>query len=585
MARFVPTLSRRLVLAAIGLLVLVLVGYLAVTALLARRELTNAKAALSVVKSRLLAGDQAGARAELVTAEHDAAAADGHTGGIVWRAAAGIPWLGAPLHTVRGIAATAHDLTSSTLPKVVTVATSLSPDRLRVAPDQIDVQRLRSAGPTLASVAQQTEAAIKHADALPHSTWLPAADKARRQFVDLIGGLHSTLARAAQASRLLPSMLGADGPRRYLLVIQTNAESRGLGGLPGVFAVVSARNGKVGFDQFGNDSDITGQAHVDLGRDFARWYGDLGVQRLFVNSTASPDMPSDARIWMSMWQDQTGQRLDGAIATDPVALSYLLKVTGPLTLSDGTQVSSDSIVRLAESEAYSRFRSTPARKRFFVMLGRQTADHVLHSAGGHGTALLDALEQAAGERRLLVWSAHPDEESQLAPTSLGGVVPTGPAPLTALVVNNGGGNKLDYYLDRTLTYTPGSCADGRRQTTVTITLTNTAPKHGLPPYVVIRSDQPQWPPPAGTNRALLTLYTTDGSRLVHATLDGDDITDRVLPGRDKGHPLMSYDVEIRPQQAVTFQLTLSEPRVPGPVRTFVQPLVRPMRQTVHQPTC
>ena len=577
--------SRRLVLLGLGLLVLVLVGYLAVTALLARRELTNAKAALSVVKTKLLAGDQAGAHAELVTADHDAARAASHTNGIVWRAAADIPWLGAPLHTVRGIATTAHDLTSTTLPQVVSVATSLSPDRLRVAPDQIDVQRLRKAGPTLASVAQQTEAATQRAAALPKSTWLPAADKARRQFVDLIGGLHSTLARASQASKLLPSMLGADGPRHYLLVIQTNAESRGLGGLPGVFAVVSAKNGKVGFDRFGNDSDITGQGHVNLGPDFAHWYGDLGVQRLFVNSTASPDMPSDARIWMSMWQQQTGQHLDGAIATDPVALSYLLKVTGPVRLSDGTEVSSDSIVRLAESEAYSRFRSTPARKRFFVMLGRQTADHVLHSAGGHGAALLDALEHAATERRLLVWSAHQDEEAQLAPTSLGGLIPTGPAPMTALVINNGAGSKLDYYLDRSLTYSAGSCSGGRRQADVTITLTNTAPKHGLPPYVVIRSDHPVWPPPPGTNRELVTLYTTEGTRLTHATLDGNDVSDEALPGREQGHPLLSYDVEIRPGQTVKLQLALSEPQVPGRVRTFVQPLVRPMRQTITQPSC
>src|SRR4051812_16218276 len=145
MARFVPTLSRRLVLSAVALVVIAVVGYLAVTALLARRELTNAKSALSDVKARLLAGDETGAHAQLVTADRDADAAARHTGGIVWRAAATIPWVGAPLDTVRGIALTAHDLTSTTLPQVVSVASSLSPDRLRVAADQVDVRRLRAA--------------------------------------------------------------------------------------------------------------------------------------------------------------------------------------------------------------------------------------------------------------------------------------------------------------------------------------------------------------------------------------------------------------------------------------------------------
>ena len=585
MARFVPTLSRRLVLAVVAFVVIAAVGYLAITALLARRELTNAKSALSVVKSRLLAGDQAGARAELVTADRDAEAAARHTNGLAWRAAAAVPWLGSPLDTVRGIALTAHDLTSTTLPQVVGVATALSPDRLRVASDQIDVRRLRTAGPTLADVERQTAAATKRADDLPHSTWLPAADNARKDFADLIGGLHSTLARASQAARLLPPMLGADGTRRYLLVIQTNAESRGLGGLPGVFAVVRAKNGKVAFERFGNDSDMTAKANVDLGSDFNRWYKSFGVEELFVNSTSSPDMASDARIWMSMWHNQTGEQLDGAVATDPIALSYLLKVTGPLTMTDGTVVSGDNVVKLAESEAYARFRNVPARKRFFVQLGRETADHVLHGAGGHGTALLDALDHAAAERRLLVWSAHPAEEAQIAPTSLGGLLPRGPQPLTALVVNNGAGSKLDYYLDRSVDYEAGDCSAGRRSTTVTVKLTNAAPTHGLPPYVVVRSDHPVWPPAPGTNRELATVYATDGTRLVRATLDGEDVTDQVLSGREQGHPLFSLDVEIPPQKSITWQLSLSEPQVAGRVRTFAQPLVRPLHQTISSPSC
>src|SRR5437868_11320624 len=107
MARFVPTRSRLLVIGVLAVAVIAVIGYLAVTALLARRELTNAKSALSVVKSRLLAGDEAGARAQLVTANADADAAARRTSGVAWRTAAAVPWLGAPLDTVRGIALTA----------------------------------------------------------------------------------------------------------------------------------------------------------------------------------------------------------------------------------------------------------------------------------------------------------------------------------------------------------------------------------------------------------------------------------------------------------------------------------------------
>jgi len=118
-----------------------------------------------------------------------------------------------------------------------------------------------------------------------------------------------------------------------------------------------------------------------------------------------------------------------------------------------------------------------------------------------------------------------------------------------------------------------------------VTLHNAAPLHGLPPYVVVRSDHPVWPPPPGTNRELATVYSTDGARLVRATLDGRDVTDQVLNGREQGHPRFSVDVEPPRQKSVTWELSLSEPQAAGRVRTFAQPLVRPLHQTIGQPSC
>src|SRR5258708_5680016 len=77
------------------------------------------------------------------------------TGGPIWSAAASLPWVGAPLETIRGIAVNADDLTSSTLPQVADIARTLSPDRLRLSPDRVDVARLRRAAPTLQAVNSQ----------------------------------------------------------------------------------------------------------------------------------------------------------------------------------------------------------------------------------------------------------------------------------------------------------------------------------------------------------------------------------------------------------------------------------------------
>ncbi len=113
----------------------------------------------------------------------------------------------------------------------------------------------------------------------------------------------------------------------------------------------------------------------------------------------------------------------------------------------------------------------------------------LFSGSGSPRAMLDALGKAAGERRLLVYSARPTEQALLASTPLGGVLSTAPGPYAALVVNNGAGNKLDYYLGRSLSYSLGACSTAERASVITATLTNGAPSTGLPEYAAFRLDR------------------------------------------------------------------------------------------------
>ena len=51
-------------------------------------------------------------------------------------------------------------------------------------------------------------------------------------------------------------MVGADGPRDYLLVFQNNAEIRATGGLPGAWARVHAQDGKLTIVEQGAGGDF-----------------------------------------------------------------------------------------------------------------------------------------------------------------------------------------------------------------------------------------------------------------------------------------------------------------------------------------
>ena len=64
------------------------------------------------------------------------------------------------------------------------------------------------------------------------------------------------------------------------------------------------------------------------------------------------------------------------------------------------------------------------------------------------------------------------------------VIPDDPAPYAEVVINNLGGNKMDYYLDREIEYVADGCDGDTRLSTVTVRLTNrVADPTGLPDYV------------------------------------------------------------------------------------------------------
>src|SRR5664280_2817505 len=219
----------------------------------------------------------------------------------------------------------------------------------------------------------------------------------------------------------------------------------------------------------------------------------------------SPHFPYAAQIWTAMWRARTGEQLDGVIAIDPFTLGYLLDATGPVRLDDGTTLTGANAADFILKDEYAVLAGAQ-RKQYLVTLGRAVFDHLVTGAGST-RALITALGRAAGEGRLLIATpAHPAEQALLETRRLGGTLPETTAPFAAVVINDAGSGKLDYYLGRRLSYNAESCANGQRTATVDIALTNNAPATGLPDYVVTRADKPSQPYPRGQTRTLtLTL--------------------------------------------------------------------------------
>lgn len=586
----------------IGLLVLVLVlaAWLGLEAYQAKSNLDQAKSSAEQSKDALLSGKAEDATRFAEAAQAHARQAQAATHSLPWNAVAAVPLLGSPLKTTQQISDVVVGLADEVLLPGATMGAGLSPEKL-IDGTRLDLKRLRAEQPRLTELATAAAKLDARAQAISNPAYLSLIRNVRSQLQDQTSRLAQLLGNTSLAAQLAPSMLGADGPRTYMMGFQTPAEARGTGGLLGGFGILRFDNGIPTIDALGSNANLAGAclkyigydcavvvpgADIDLGPEFNRVYGWANPLTDFRNSNLSPHFPYAAQIWRSMWEVGSGVAVDGVIALDPVALSYVLGAVGPVTLTDGEVINSDNVVELTMSEAYKRFpNDSKARKEYLQVIARAVVEKMTGPIQSP-RQLIDALGRAAGERRILVWSANPAEQKLLEETPLAHALPDDSAPYAQVVINNLAGNKMDYYLTREIEYAADGCDGDMRNSTITVRLTNTATDNALPDNVAGTVGLAETIPlevPRGTMVSSVRVFTTKGAQLMSVTSNGKRIS--AIPRVENGRPSFEVQVAIPPGQSGELSFRLSEPTAAGEARVPVQPLIDNITPTVSVPTC
>lgn len=512
----------------------------------------------------------------------------------VWRLASYLPVVGADLSVSGGLARGIDDLAGAVLPGTLRGAGLLTSARLTGA-RTVDLTGFAAAAGPLRSSADAAVAIQARLRALGNASVVAPLRAARDTLLVKVDGLASTLTGAAVAAETLPALLGASSPQHYFLALQNNAESRGSGGLTAAFGIVAADRGALTLTRTGVNDELPepATAPLDLGADFTARYGAAGASRSWLNANESPDFPTTGRILTSLWNTTEAQPVDGVLALDPVAISYVLQATGPVTLSDGTSVTAANVVDLTMHRLYERYpddASTSGRTRFLQELVRQ-AFAQLSTAPRDPATLAERLGRAVLEGHLQVYSAHPALQARLATTRVAGALPAATPNVLEVVTQNLAGGKLDFYLRRSIAYTATDTGravdigDGAGPQTeqagrLTVTLTNTAPAAGLPSYVTKRADLPPGARyPLGQNRLWVSVYLGRGAQLDTATVNGTPV--RMSSEREQGLSVFSTVVDIDPGASVTLQLGVFQPTPGGAALTYrSQPLAVPDQVTL-----
>ena len=535
----------------LGATVLFLLGgiFLTVQVLQVRSDLKAAVKLAGPLEDQVRAGDDP-ALGPFQSRVHKAATgADGH----LWRLAEHIPFFGTDLRAVRRAAQATDRLSSDALPHLADAAKTVRHGRI-VSNQKVDLVALERAHADVSAARPVIAGAHRTVKALhPHFVDAEVKDLQRR-----LARLDDAVATADDALAQAPAMLGVGGERRYLLAVQNNAEARATGGLIGAVGELVASNGRLELVRTVTDDRLRSAPRpVPDDPKAARTWVAIGSTLAWFDANLTPNVPDAGRNVAGLWRAQTGQRVDGVVFVDAVALQGLMR--HPVALPAGKTIAAKEVVDFICRRQYVDFPDNEKRKPLLRLLAGAIFDDVTH--GGDLNASVDV----ARGGHLMTWFARPVEQSLVAGRLIGGTLPTDGSAYLEVLSQNFGGNKLDYFLQRRVSVRREG--DALR---VTVELRNTTPL-GLPGYVTVRSDRPIPPVPYGQAKVGLSLYGGKGARFDKATLDGKPVMVQV--DFDHGLSFATIEVEVPRGRPVTLSLLLKGPS--GLLTYRQQPLVRP----------
>ncbi len=454
-----------------------------------RDDLSQAREKIAQVVPLVQAGDTA--QVEQLSTEITAltASANKTASNDLWSFASAIPWVGANVTAVSETTKAVHVLVQDAMPIALDLLTVADVDNFKVEGGGINLEPFRAAMPQIPALRAAFDEAKSHVDKIDRAEIHPLVEENIGQLVDIIDEATPALAFAEEQLPIVIGVLGGDGPRNYALLFQNNAEIRATGGNPGAGAVLKVDNGKVTMRD--DPAALSFMASGPRGY-YPQSLDDPSKMGIFEpdtwkysqNYTRTPDFADTADLMGGLWSKTVGGKLDGIISLDPVTLSYMLKVAGPVAVpGESAQVTADNAVKLLLSDSYERFGGRgDLADVYFAGISAAVFSKVM-GGGWEPLAMLEQLQKAADEQRVYAWFADPAEEAMAAELGIDGPVLDSAEKETQLGIylNDSSHSKLEYYLSNKITVT---CSTEKRTVTTSIAMKNSVPSANLSDYTL-----------------------------------------------------------------------------------------------------
>jgi hypothetical protein len=497
--------------------------------------------------------DDEGAAAQLAEAARSLGNADGTLSSWFVSPAKSLPLIGPNLDAVGSLAAQASEVAEVTS----LAAADADVDALKFVDGRLDPQAVAAMQAPLERVHRSLELLRTEVDSA-RSPWLltPVA----RRIDDLEGRVDEAIPDAETAIKavsIAPRLLGADGPRRYMVLFTTPVEARGRTGFPGNYAELVVDGGKLSMPVFGRVAELeaagqgTGRTLTQPPELVAR-YGRFGVSDTWRNLTMTPDFPALAVAAAELYPQSGGQPIDGLLSVDPAGLAAIMRYTGPIEIPGRAPLTFENTERYLLFDQYVEFQ-TDNEQRLQVLddLAEITFDRLTTEDLPGPRALSEDLDPVVDGGHIQFTTLSLDSFSVLHEVGVTGsfLPPPEGVDTVSVTTANAGASKIDLFLNRRERYdVRWDPATGEVTGTLTVSLENTAPAEGFPDYVIGNAVGL----PRGTNRSFVSIYSP--FQLDEARVRGGPAP--LQAEVEAGRNVYSTFVDIPPQSTVEIELDL-----------------------------
>jgi hypothetical protein len=555
-----------------------------------KHELEAAAGLIPQLKQEILASDADSAASTVAALRQHTLAARQASEDPLWTLTSSAPWVGANVSAVSEVARSADDVATFGLSPLINVYESLNWDALMPSASGSNLEPLKTSAPSVVSAAYTVGASAERLQAIDNSQLLPQVAQPLQNATEELKEATSALDAAADAASLAPDMLGANGPKNYLLMIQNNAEARASGGIPGALAVMTLDHGKLSLGAQSSAGDV-GIMSPNLAVDPQQqqiYSTRLGKYMQDVNLT--PDFPTAAATAQAMWAKKTGQQVDGVISIDPLVLSYILQAIGPVSVTGPelatvraaglpSELTGTNVVPTLLSDVYAKIANPKLQDAYFAGVAKEVFA-ALSSGKGEAKGLITGITKGTEEGRVLIWSANTSEQAKILKYPLSGSV-SGPSVSPAqfgVYFNDGTGAKMDYYVKRTVQLIKECPAEGYEQTKVRVISTNTAPSDAatsLPTYV---TGGGVFGVPPGTVQTNIVAYGPVQANIESSAEDGQKTA--FAPHVHADRPVGVVAQKLAPGQSKTVDFTFGKIVQHTEPNLVVTPTVQPVKDVV-----